>query len=537
MSDSEDDEFVVCEEDIPSDTETRMKMNGSVVRSGELIEDHQNGNGCDGDEKHKDQKCNGSRSPVNSTNQQLSEWGARTTLPSTMFSRNDFSVWSILKHCIGAELSKITMPVIFNEPLSFLQRIVEYMEYLNLLKRASESDDPIERHELITAFAVSAAASNWERIGKPFNPLLCETFELERKDLGFKVVCEQVSHHPPVSAFHVESDLYTFSGSIYPKLKFWGKSVEVTPKGLVTLYLKKHKEAYSWQNVNCCVHNVIVGKLWIEHYGAMEVTNHMTKYKSVLNFLPCGWFGKDLHKIEGFLYDNNKKKIRAFYGKWVDSFFSYGVDVFEEYVKAVAMQAGSSTKSGGSGSSKNKANGTEGSVSSGRGSSTKHLPKTHSEPAMSYSSGGGGDEGPGPDQVPDQIPVRSSQCDLNIPTQKLLWVAAPKPSNSSLYYSFTSFALMLNQLDDDMLARLPPTDCRLRPDMRKMEEGQIDLASEEKNRIEELQRAGRKERKKRKDELVPLWFRLGTNPYTNKEDWLTTGEYWRRDWTRCPVIY
>jgi len=46
------------------------------------------------------------------------------------------------------ELSKITMPVIFNEPLSFLQRVVEYMEYERLLERASASDDPIERHEV-----------------------------------------------------------------------------------------------------------------------------------------------------------------------------------------------------------------------------------------------------------------------------------------------------------------------------------------------------------------------------------------------------
>ena len=54
------------------------------------------------------------------------------------------------------------------------------------------------------------------------------------------MICEQVSHHPPVSAFHVESLDYTFHGAIEPKLKFWGKSVEVTPKGLVTLILHRY---------------------------------------------------------------------------------------------------------------------------------------------------------------------------------------------------------------------------------------------------------------------------------------------------------
>ena len=71
---------------------------------------------------------------------------------------------------------------------------------------------------------------------------LCDSYYLCfpcRPDLGFKVISEQVSHHPPISAFHVESPNYKFHGSIHPKLKFWGKSVEVNPKGVLTLELPK----------------------------------------------------------------------------------------------------------------------------------------------------------------------------------------------------------------------------------------------------------------------------------------------------------
>jgi hypothetical protein len=46
---------------------------------------------------------------------------------------------------LGKDLSKITMPVIFNEPLSFLQRVAEYMEYAKLLKQASQEQSPILR--------------------------------------------------------------------------------------------------------------------------------------------------------------------------------------------------------------------------------------------------------------------------------------------------------------------------------------------------------------------------------------------------------
>lgn len=218
-----------------------------------------------------------------------------------MFEKHDINMWSILKNCIGKELSKITMPVIFNEPLSFLQRMTEYMQYASLLRLASEQSLPEDRLKFVAAFAVSALACNWDRLGKPFNPLLGETYELEREE--FRIVCEQVSHHPPISAFHAESDSFVFHGSIHPKLKFWGKSVEIQPKGVVTVELKKWNEAYTWQNVNCCVHNIIVGKLWIEQYGSVEILNHNTGHKATLHFKPACWGSKELHRIEGHIQD------------------------------------------------------------------------------------------------------------------------------------------------------------------------------------------------------------------------------------------
>lgn len=96
-------------------------------------------------------------------------------------------------------------------------------------------------------------------------------------------------------------------------------------------------------------------------------------------------------------------------------------------------------------------------------------------------------------------------------------------------YSFTSFAMQLNELHKEMEGAIPQTDCRLRPDIRAMENGDIgntcktqkvkikkacshfdlklynvgfqtDLASEEKKRLEEKQRAARKNRFKADEE-------------------------------------
>lgn len=40
-------------------------------------------------------------------------------------------------------------------------------------------------------------------------------------------------------------------------------------------------------------------------------------------------------------------------------------------------------------------------------------------------------------------------------------------------YNFTSFAMVLNEVDKEMESTIPKTDCRLRPDIRAMENGEI----------------------------------------------------------------
>lgn len=72
-------------------------------------------------------------------------------------------------------------------------------------------------------------------------------------------------------------------------------------------------EAYTWTNVNCCVHNIIVGKLWMEQYGTMEVVNHQTGLKAVLTFKPAGWASKDLHHVEGFIMDKKYVYITSLF--------------------------------------------------------------------------------------------------------------------------------------------------------------------------------------------------------------------------------
>ncbi|XP_076829427.1 oxysterol-binding protein-related protein 1 [Brachyhypopomus gauderio] len=415
----------------------------------------------------------------------------RNALPAPMFSRNDVSIWSILKKCIGMELSKIAMPVIFNEPLSFLQRLTEYMEHTYLIHQANASTDSIHRMKCVAAFAVSAVASQWERTGKPFNPLLGETYELVREDLGFRWLSEQVSHHPPVSAFHAEGlkEDFLFHGSIYPKLKFWGKSVEAEPRGIITLELPKHNEAYTWTNPTCCVHNIIVGQLWIEQYGNVEVLNHKTGERCNLTFKSCGLFGKELHKVEGYILNKSKQKICAIYGKWTECLYTVDPTAFDLHKKADKKEEKKSSK--------------QCSV----------------------------------DEEPEEMPPPEAETVEVIPGSELIWKISPRPENSAQYYAFSTFAMQLNDVDEGMKGTIPSTDSRLRPDIRALENGDIDLASAEKKRLEEKQRIARKNRSKSSDEWKTRWFAQGTNVHNGGQDWLFSGGYWSRNYPQLPDIY
>ncbi|KAJ3588878.1 hypothetical protein NHX12_009732 [Muraenolepis orangiensis] len=433
------------------------------------------------------QARNGSVTCENGTNTH------RTTLPAPMFSRTSVSIWSILKKCIGLELSKITMPIAFNEPLSFLQRISEYMEHTYLLSRACTLPDSIQRMQAVAAFAVSAVASQWDRTGKPFNPLLGETYELTRADQGYRLVSEQVSHHPPVSAFHAESlnGDFVFHGSIYPKLKFWGKSVEAEPKGAITLELHKFNEAYTWCNPFCCVHNVILGSLWIEQYGTVEILNHSTGDKCVLNFKSCGMFGKELHRVEGYIQDKSKRKHCVLYGKWTECMWSVDPQTFHSHRNTEKKES-----------------------------------KKHRQEETERRENDDADDMP---ESQDTVSV--------IPGSTLLWRIASRPTHSTSMYNFTSFAMALNEMEPGMEATLPPTDCRLRPDIRAMENGLMDEAGQEKERLEQKQRESRKERAKSLVDWPTRWFQQGTNPYTGSQDWLYTGGYFNRNYADLPSIY
>uniref|UniRef100_A0A4W3IRP6 Oxysterol-binding protein n=1 Tax=Callorhinchus milii TaxID=7868 RepID=A0A4W3IRP6_CALMI len=403
----------------------------------------------------------------------------RTLIPDKpSYSLN---LWSIMKNCIGKELSKIPMPVNFNEPLSMLQRLTEDLEYHSLLDLAARCDSPVEQMCYVAAFSVSSYSTTVHRTAKPFNPLLGETFELDRvEESGFRSLCEQVSHHPPAAAHHVCSNRgWTLWQEITIASKFRGKYLSIMPLGAIHLQFQSGGNHYVWRKVTSTVHNIIVGKLWIDQSGEIEIINYKTKDRCQLKFSPYSYFSRDIaRKVTGVVSDAEGKANYILSGTW---------DEKMEGAKIVQSSRG--------------------------GTSCEGKQKT----------------------VYQTLPPR------------VLWRKYPLPENADNMYYFSELALTLNELESGVA----PTDSRLRPDQRLMENGKWDEANVEKQRLEEKQRAVRRLREAQAAEASeegreceayqPRWFEKKQDPVTKEMAYIYKGGYWeckdKQDWKLCPDIF
>ncbi|XP_019751018.1 oxysterol-binding protein-related protein 6 isoform X3 [Hippocampus comes] len=364
--------------------------------------------------------------------------GRRICLPAPCPDTGNINLWNILRNNIGKDLSKVSMPVELNEPLNTLQRMCEELEYSELLDKAAETEDPFERMVLVAAFAVSGYSSTYYRAGsKPFNPLLGETYECIREDKGFCFFSEQVSHHPPISACHCESKNFTFWQDVRWKNKFWGKSMEILPVGTVSLMIPRFGDHYEWNKVTTCVHNILSGRRWIEHYGEITVRN--TKSSACLcklTFVKGNYWSSNVNEIQGFVMDQEGKVIHRLFGKWHEGLY----------------------------------------------------------------------------------------CGVP-PSAKCIWRPGSMPTDYELYYGFTRFATELNELCPELKDVLPRTDARFRPDQRHLEEGNLELAASEKQRIEDLQRTRRKWNEENNVKQEPRFFKKVVDA-NHRERWVSNNLYW-----------
>ncbi|RVX69661.1 hypothetical protein B0A52_06725 [Exophiala mesophila] len=400
------------------------------------------------------------------------EDGIRKKLKMDADDRPKISLWGILKSMIGKDMTKMTLPVSFNEPTSLLQRVAEDMEYADLLDIAADRPDPTERLVYVAAFAASEYASTIGRVAKPFNPLLGETYEYVRPDKGYRFYIEQVSHHPPIGAAYAESARWDYWGESAVKSKFYGKSFDINPLGTWFLRLRPSDgspaELYTWKKVTSSVVGIITGNPTVDNYGPMEIKNWNTGEICSLDFKQRGWKASSAYQVAGKVIGVDGVTKWSIGGRWNDKIYARVTEGFQD------------------------------------------------------------------DAVGQSLPIQGKFPSQSGQQAVLVWEAHSRPSG--IPFNLTPFVVTLNAISDNLRPNLPPTDTRLRPDQRAMEDGEYDFAATEKNRVEEKQRAARRKREALGDEWKPKWFEQKTDPTTGETYWQSTGQYWAsrkvKDWSR-----
>ncbi|THU55188.1 hypothetical protein C4D60_Mb11t03940 [Musa balbisiana] len=381
----------------------------------------------------------------------------RKKLPEPIEKEKGVSLWSMIKDNVGKDLTRVCLPVYFNEPLSSLQKCFEDLEYSDLLDQAYEygkKGNSLMRILNVAAFAVSGYSSCDGRPCKPFNPLLGETYEADYPDKGIRFFAEKVSHHPMLIACHCEGRGWKFWGDSNLKSKFWGQSIQVDPVGVLTLEFDDG-EIFQWSKVTTTIYNLILGKVYCNHHGTMNIRGNQ-QYSCKLKFKEQSLLDRNPRQVQGLVEDAKGTKVATLVGKWDDSM------------------------------------------------------------CCSF-----GDE------------LLKSKSSFLTENSTLLW-ARNKPPPDPTRYNLTSFAIMLNEITSDLKGKLPPTDSRLRPDQRYLENGEYEKANSEKLRLERRQRMSRK---LQENGWKPRWFRRDSEDGTFRY----IGGYWeareRMKWDDCMDIF
>ncbi|PSS26917.1 Oxysterol-binding protein-related protein like [Actinidia chinensis var. chinensis] len=456
-NDSQDGVYVETDEEDGTYFDTNEFLSSEFLRSGSYRNRENIGNACSSFICHKESFYSGRLRDVEIKPVEYPYIKRRDSLPEPKEKEKPVGLWSIIKDNIGKDLSGVCLPVYFNEPLSSLQKCFEDLEYSYLVDGALEwgkQGNDLMRILNIAAFAVSGYASTEGRQCKPFNPLLGETYEADYPDKGLRFFSEKVSHHPMVVACHCEGRGWKFWADSNLKGKFWGRSIQLDPVGALTLQFE-NGETFQWGKVTTSIYNIILGKIYCDHYGTMRIKGS-GNYSCKLKFKEQSIIDRNPHQVHGFVQDNRTgENVAMLVGKW--------------------------------------------------------------DEAMYYVLGDPTTKPKGYDPMTEAV---------------LLWER--EKSIAKTRYNLTPFAISLNELTPGLMEKLPPTDSRLRPDQRHLENGEYELANSEKLRLEQLQRQARKLQERG---WQPRWFRQ------DKEDgsYRYVGGYWeareRGNWEGIPDIF
>uniref|UniRef100_A0A8C4UP74 Oxysterol-binding protein n=1 Tax=Falco tinnunculus TaxID=100819 RepID=A0A8C4UP74_FALTI len=236
---------------------------------------------------------------------------------------------------LGMDLTKVVLPTFILERRSLLEMYADFFAHPDLFVSISDQKDPKERMVQVVKWYLSAfhAGRKGSVAKKPYNPILGEIFRCHWVLPGTEVsegpvpwvskssvtfVAEQVSHHPPISAFYAEcfSKRIQFNAHIWTKSKFLGMSIGVHNIGQGCVTCLDYDEHYILTFPNGYGRSILTVP-WIELGGECSINCSKTGYNASIVFHTKPFYGGKKHRITAEIFSpNDKKPFCSIEGEW-----------------------------------------------------------------------------------------------------------------------------------------------------------------------------------------------------------------------------
>lgn len=265
---------------------------------------------------------------VEESHEELGEAG-EASQTETVSEEHKSLIWTLLKQVRpGMDLSKVVLPTFILEPRSFLDKLSDYYYHADFLSEAALEENPYSRMQKVVKWYLSGFYKKPKGLKKPYNPILGETFRClwihPKTNSKTYYIAEQVSHHPPVSAFYVSNrkDGFCLSGSILAKSKFYGNSLSALLEGDGRLTFLNRGEDYIMTMPYAHCKGILYGTMTLELGGNVTITCEKTGYSAILEFKLKPFLGSEdsVNQISGKI-KLGKEVLATLEGNWDSEVF------------------------------------------------------------------------------------------------------------------------------------------------------------------------------------------------------------------------
>nr|XP_060633408.1 oxysterol-binding protein-related protein 8 isoform X1 [Anolis sagrei ordinatus]XP_060633409.1 oxysterol-binding protein-related protein 8 isoform X1 [Anolis sagrei ordinatus] len=227
---------------------------------------------------------------IEEAHEELGEAG-EASQTETVSEENKSLIWTLLKQVRpGMDLSKVVLPTFILETRSFLDKLSDYYYHADFLSEAALEENAYNRMKQVVKWYLSGFYKKPKGLKKPYNPILGETFRCmwvhPKTNSKTFYIAEQVSHHPPISAFYVSNrkDGFCLSGNILAKSRFYGNSLSAILDGEGRLLFLNRGEEYIMSMPYAHCKGILYGTMTLELGGTVNIACEKTGYSAALEF-------------------------------------------------------------------------------------------------------------------------------------------------------------------------------------------------------------------------------------------------------------